>query len=282
MLLRSFRTCARTGACVTLGLAAALSAATSLDAQSPAEGSSGPSWDLRGLRSGQCVRFLVEPGVAAQQRREGFRPLRADQDSLLHPALRGVIQHQPEFAGWTPSSLCFFYVDTVSLGGRRIVAKNTRRAQMIGVWTLAMSGQGRASRRDLVLDFSSGSAQVVRAAEAVKLRIREASSKLTQAPESSNEIQEVRLGRTRLVWNGRAAGDSTRVERPIRDEWFVKGSSGTFWNVRLQLDPVWSRALVGVLSVEGKDNLAKSLKASPIRFVGPRYLGGSASLIFSR
>jgi hypothetical protein len=54
------------------------------------------------------------------------------------------------------------------------------------------------------------------------------------------------------------------------------------WGVDVTFTPEWSRPLVGVLSVEGKDDLAKALKASPIRFVGPRYYGGKGELRFSR
>jgi hypothetical protein len=266
---------------VTLGLAAILSASGYLNAQGRPGGSTGPSWSLRGLQSCHCVRFLVEPATAAKYGRNGYRPLRATQDSSLHPALRGVVERQPEFSSWTASSLCFFFADTVSLGGRTIASKNARRPQMIGVWILAMAEQETGPDRDLILELSAASSQVVRAGEAVKLRIREASSKISQSPDSANEIHEVKLGKTRLVWNGRAAGDSTRLEQPIRDEWFVRGSSGTSWKVQLQLEPVWARPLAGVLSVEGKGDLARSLKASPIRFVGPRYLGGSVDMIFS-
>jgi hypothetical protein len=52
--------------------------------------------------------------------------------------------------------------------------------------------------------------------------------------------------------------------------------------VRLVLTPTWSRALVGSLRVEGKGDLAKLLKASPIRFVGPLYRGGGGELRFTR
>jgi len=275
-------TCTRLGARVTLGLAVAAFAAPSLQGQGPSEPRGGPSWALRGLRSGQCVRFLIAPGAAAQQVRGGFRPIRADQAQTLHPAIRSVIEGQPEFGSWTPSSLCFFYLDSVSLGGRTIVAKKGARPQMIGVWTLAASEQGNGSQRYLVLDLTAGSAQVVRAAEAGKLRVREAASRTSLMPDGSQEVHEVSVGKTRLVWTGRAVGDSTRVEQPIEESWLVKGASGTSWNVRFKLAPNWTRPLVGVLSVEGKDDLAKNLKASPIRFVGPRYLGGSADLIFSR
>jgi hypothetical protein len=228
------------------------------------------------------VRFLIEPAAAAKLGPDGYRRLRADQDRSLHPALRGLIGSQPEFAPWIPSSLCFFYADTVTVGGRRIAAKNARKPQMVAVWTLAAADQGSGARRDLVLDLSAGSGQVVRAAEAVKLRIRESKSAVSTLPESSDELHDLKIGKTHLVWSGHATGDSTRVGQPIQENWRVRGASGTSWNVLLTLRPTWSRPLVGVLRVDGKDDLAKSLKSSPIRFLGPRYLGGSADLIFSR
>jgi hypothetical protein len=231
------------------------------------------------------VRFLIEPAVALKVSRGAARPLRADQDSTLHPALRSVVDGQPEFASWTPSSLCFFYVDTVRVGGRTIAEKNVRKSQMMAVWTLSTTEQGRGTRRNLVLDFSTGSARIIRAAEAVKLPLREASfrvSKLPGGPDEVDELYEARLGKARLVWSGHPAGDSTRVEQPIQELWALKGASGTSWNVVMSMRPRWSRPLVGALRVEGKDDLARALKASPIRFVGPRYTGGSADLTFSR
>ena len=115
-------------------------------------------WTLEGLRSGQCVRFLIEPGAAGKHAKQGTRLLRADQDSSLHPALHAVIGEQPEFARWIPSSLCLFYSDAIRLGGRRFGGKDSRKQQMIGVWTVAAVEPGGA-RQDLVLDlFGTGGA----------------------------------------------------------------------------------------------------------------------------
>lgn len=269
------------GASATLSLALATFGVPLLQAQGRSEPREGPSLALRGLRSGQCVRFLLEPGSAAKARRQGYRPIRADQDQSLHPALRNVLEAQPEFASWTSSSLCFFHVDTVSLAGRTIAEKNARKAQMIAVWTIAAMEQGSGARRDLVLDLIAGNPRVVRAAEAAKLQIREATS-VSRTTENADELHDVKVGKTHVVWTGRPTGDSTKVEQPLQESWLVKGASGTEWGVRMTSRPAWSRPLVGFLSVEGKDDLAKALKSSPIRFVGPRYIGGSVELLFSR
>lgn len=267
---------------VALGLAAAtFCGAWPMAAQGPAGVREGPVWTLEGLRTGQCVRFLIDPRAAGKYVREGARLLRAEQVQSLHPALRSVVESQPEFASWIPSSLCLFYVDAVHLGGRRYGNKDPRKRQMIGAWTLAATEQGSGARRDLVLDFFGTRGDLVRAAQLAKVKFREAQSAVSKAAGTDNDLHDIRIGKTRLVWNGRAAGDSTRVEHAIEESWLAKGTSGGLWGIRSVLEPTWSRPLVGVLSVEGKDDLAKALKASPTRFVGPVFYGGGGKLRFS-
>lgn len=267
---------------MALGLAAAtLCAASPLAAQERSGGREGPVWTLEGLRAGQCVRFLMNPGVANKELYPGARLVRADQDQGLHPALRSVVEAQPEFASWTPASLCLFYADAIHLGGRRFGSKDPRRRQMIGLWTVAATEQGR-TRRDIVLDLFGTRGDLVRAAEMGKVKIREARSMVSKTAGGDSDLYEVRVGKTRLAWTGHAAGDSMRVQHPIEELWLTRGASGTFWRVRTTLRPAWTRSLVGVLSVDGKDDLAKALKGSPTRFVGPLYHGGGGELRFSR
>ena len=246
------------------------------------EGREGPVWTLQGLRTGQCVRFLLDPTAARRALHKGARFLPASRDETLHPALRGVIDGQPEFAAWTASSLCLFYADALTLGGRRVGGKDPRKQQMIGLWTVAASEQGSGVRQDVVLDFFGVGDGLVRAARYAKVKLSEARSSVSNVPGTDNDLYKVQIGKTRLVWNGRAVGDSIRVAQPIQESWLAQGASGTVWRVQATLKPEWSRPLVGVLSVEGKDDLAKALKASPIRFVGPLYQGGGVELRFSR
>ncbi len=223
----------------------------------------------------------MDPSDARKGLPERTRLLPANKVQSLHPALSSIIEGQPEFAAWIPSSLCVFYVDAVHLSGRRYGSKDPRRRQMIGSWTLAASEQGGA-RRDLVLELFGARGDIVNAAENAKLKFREAQSSVSKAAGTGNDLLDIKIGKTRLVWNGRATGDSTRLEQPIQESWLAKGASGTFWRVNSALQPAWSRPLVGVLTVEGKGDLAKALKASPTRFVGPVYYGGAGELRFSR
>jgi hypothetical protein len=43
-----------------------------------------------------------------------------------------------------------------------------------------------------------------------------------------------------------------------------------------------ARSMVGALKVEGKDDFAQALKASPTRFAGPAYQGGSGVVRLGR
>lgn len=268
---------------MTLGLALATwGAAAPLAAQARSADRGGQVWTLEDLSSGQCVRFLLDPGIVRRGTHDKVRLLPAGKDESLHPALRSVIEGQSDFGAWIPSSLCLYYGNALSLGARRFGGKDPRKRQMIGVWTAAALEQGSGTRRDILLDFVAAGRGLSSAAANAKVKLSEAQSSVSKVPNTDNDLYQVRIGNTRLTWNGRAVGDSTRVEQPIQEAWLGKGTSGTVWRIQATFRPEWSRPLVGMLSVEGKDDLAKALKASPIRFVGPVYRGGGGELRFSR
>lgn len=238
-------------------------------------------WDLQGLRAGYCVRFLVDPRKAPRTPKNEFLLLRADQDKQLHPALRGVIATQPEFASWAPSRLCFYYLDAVQMGSHRVAHKDARKPQMMAVWSLATAVRGTKARRDFVVEMFGGRGRLSRAAEGTGVSMEEVRASVSDAADSIADVYSVKVGKTLLVWNGRPAGDSTRVTRPIVESWSLVGlRSLGIWQTELTFAPVWSRPLVGSLRVEGKGDLAKALKGSPIRFVGPLYHGGGGRLRF--
>ena len=267
---------------MTLGVAAATCCVVSLlSGQTAPEVKEARTWRLQGLRTGYCVRFLVEPEAAGKELKSGFTALTASQDSSLHPALQNVVRSQPEFGSWTPSKVCLYYLDAVQVGKRRIVERDPRKYQLIGVWTLATRGQGGA-RRDLVLDLYASRESLLKAAEIAQVRLHEIHSSYYDHPDTTSDVFSLKIGKTQLTWSGRPAGDSTRVEQPIAEQWSVSGLRHGMQNAELIVAPMWSRGVVGSLRVEGKGDLGKILKASPIRFVGPLYRGGGGELRFSR
>jgi len=224
----------------------------------------------------------MEPKAAAGELRNGFILLRSDQDKTLHAALRQVIQTQPEFAAWVPSNVCFYYSDAVQVGGRRVAEKNPRIAQMVGTWSLGAVEQGSGARRDLVLDMFASRERLRTTAAGNMVLLHEAEAGFRAPTDTSGTEYRQKIGQTQLVWIGRTAGDSTAVESPIVEAWQVPGVKGVTWSAQLSLSPAWQRGLVGSLRVEGKGSLAKALKGSPIRFVGPFYRGGGGQLRFTR
>ena len=268
---------------VTFGVAAATWwGVPALSGQTRPEVKETQVWGLQGIRSGYCVRFLMEPRKAGRELEKGFHLVRADQDQTLHPALQQVIRSQPEFAAWAPSNLCFYFTDAVQVGARRVAEKNPRNFQMIASWTLAAQEEKSGTRRDMVLDMYANRGSLIRAAEAGRVRLHEAQAIFTDRPDTTADVYSTKLNRTLLIWKGRPTGDSTRIERPMEESWAVRGiRGGGIWSVRLAVSPLWSRPLVGSLTVEGKGDLAKALKGSPIRFVGPLYRGGGGEMRFT-
>jgi hypothetical protein len=225
---------------------------------------------------------LIEPELASKELRKGYILVPAERDQRLHAALRQIVASQPEFARWSPSNLCFYYMDAVQVGGRRVAERDRRAYQMIGMWTLAATEEEGGARRDLVLDMYASRSSLLRAAQAAQVRMHEVHSVVSDRADSTLDIYSIKVGNTQLVWNGRHTGDSTRVEEALEENWSVSGLGKSVRFARLELRPAWSWPLVGSLRVEGKGDLGKALRSSPIRFVGPLYRGGGGQLRFSR
>jgi hypothetical protein len=173
-------------------------------------------------------------------------------------------------------------MDAVKVGRRRVAERDRRLYQLIGVWTLAATEQEGGAPRDLVVDMYASRNNLLTAARAAQVRIHDVHSVVSDRPDSTLDIYSIKVGKTLLAWNGRHTGDSTRVEEPIQEHWSVSGLRPSIKAARLELKPAWSWPLVGSLRVEGKGDLAKALRSSPIRFVGPLYRGGGGELRFSR
>ena len=102
---------------------------------------------------------------------------------------------------------------------------------------MAASEQGTGARRDVVLDFFGVGGGPGPGRRYAKVKLSEAQSSVSKVPGTDNDLYHVKIGKTRLSWNGRAVGDSTRVEQPIQESWLAKGTSGTVWRVDTTFKP---------------------------------------------
>lgn len=246
-------------------------------------------WRIEGLRAGFCVQLMVDPVQLDVSLPRGARPLRADAIDDLSPALRSVVASQPEFAGWTPSTICLYYMETVDAGSSRVSQRNPSKAPMIGVWSLAAADSVGRGRKDVVLRLFTNTGRLERAAQVSGLDLREVRSTVRDIDDDEDATAppigiryEFKLGKALLTWDGRRVSDSTRATGPVTTEWHADSRRHGPVAARLILTPQWTKAMVGVLRVEGEDAFADAIKASPIRFVGPAMVGGGGELAFGR
>jgi hypothetical protein len=174
-----------------------------------------------------------------------------------------------------------YHLDAVQLATVRVAEKDVRKDQMVGIWTLASREKKSGARRDIVLDMFASRGSLVRAAARSRVRLHDAQVVVSNSDTTPHQYS-IEIQKTHLVWNGRALGHGSRVEQPIRESWSLPALRGGIWNADFAFLPDWSWPGIGSLRVEGKGALAKALKASPIRFVGPFFRGGGGELRFFR
>ena len=246
-------------------------------------------WRIEGLQAGYCVQLLVDPSKLDVSIPRGARPLRADSIAGLSPVLRNAITYQPEFAAWTPSKICMYYMQSVDVGTLRVSERHPEKAPMLGVWSLtAAQGTGNTPR-DVALRLFTNNGKLERAAEVSGLDLRKVEGEVRNIPNEDDASappigvrRTVRLNRTLLTWEGRQVDDSTKTDSTVTVVWRADSKRRGPMTARLALRPAWTKGMAGSLRIEGEDDFAEAVKASPVRFVGPALVGGGGELAFGR
>jgi hypothetical protein len=239
----------------------------------------GEPWRFNGMRNGFCVEFLVDSARIRSFLPSGAMPLRADRMQQLHPAIARTVQEQPEFGAWTPASACFYFFDEVVVAGRPM-ASTRPEGEMIGFVSFAARMLEDRGRSGDVLDVLLASNwKGMRSADDEGLSLQRASVAVEDIPNSANRRVTVKVGGTVLRWEGHGASDSAAASSPVERRWMVKGVDRRYRLVTMRLTPANSRSLIGSLIVEGDGDLAKAMRGSPIRYVGPGYRGGNGELV---
>jgi hypothetical protein len=261
-----------------------LLAASTLPAQEKNREPTEP-YQIEGLRSAFCVQLLLNPAAARKAIPENYRPLSAAQAGELHPAVRGVVKDQPEFATWTPSRLCLYALDTLRGPGFSFASKNGRKPLLFGVWTATAAAAAGGRPRDVALLVLSNSGHLVHYAKNVGAQVRGAKLVMGKAaPGEEDTIMappadrfQVNVGKTSVTWDRRPSTSGSKTAGQVELAWSA-GERGGPAGGRLVLQPVWTLGMAGSFRVIGKDDFAAALKTSPIHFVGPQYEGGGGSL----
>jgi hypothetical protein len=249
----------------------------------------GQVWRIEGLRAGFCVELLVDPAQLDVAIPRAARPLRADAVADLSPAMRAVLANQPQFAGWSPSTVCLYYMETVDLGSLRVTERKLDDLPMIGVWSIAAADAAGAARKDAVLKLFTNNGRLERAGQVNGLDLRRVKSSVREIDNEDDPAAppigiryQFKLGKTVVIWDGRRVTDSTPATAPVASRWRADSRRRGPMSARLELTPAWTKPMVGSLQVEGEDALASAIKVSPIRFVSPAVLGGRGKFLFGR
>lgn len=273
---------------MSAGLAVALMLlAAPLAAQDDAKGEQ--VWRVQGLRDGFCVLLLVDPQAVSKNVPDGIKLMPAAKAGDLHTALKSEIQSQPAMGSWSPSQLCFYSVDTLETDGYRLADKKGRKTQLFALWTVSGTETASGKRRDVAMLVVSSSERLIRSRKLASHYIRSAEAKVGKVPvvdengvPNSDDRFQVKIGKTLVTWDGHDSADSVEAKGALETAWATNAGGEGKEVGSLTLTPRWASPMVGSLKVEGKDDLARALKASPVRFVGPKYRGGGGEIRLGR
>lgn len=237
-------------------------------------------WTFANLVGGYCLEFLADFDDAQQLLPDDAVPLRANAVGMsLHPALATVVAGQPEYATWVPARVCVYRFGAANIGGTEIVAK-PGQAETIG-W-VSIGGRVAANQPDgsmVTTQFFTGGTKAQKASETGRPELKRLKISVGPAPRSQETRAILEFGKTRLIWDGHPASDSTALGSPVVQHWARPVRGGAVL-ARWQLNATQQRSMVGAVIVEGKDRFAQAIRKSPIRYVGPMYQGGNATLSF--
>jgi hypothetical protein len=252
--------------------------ATALTAQ--AELAQDAVWTLEGGHGGYCFWYLADPVIAHKMVPSSAVLTPAGTGAGLPPLLTNTIKEEPRFAEWIPGSICVGFYQRVSSGSHTVAEAKTNRPIIIATSTLAVqNAHGVPGATSYLLDFMTNSPDLSTAAD----RIGEDMSGLeyTNRLRVEGGDQAVTITASGIVinWSGHAGADSS-VGKTRSVSFGYGGPKSANVMIRFELAPAISRFLSGNLQIEGRNNLAKALLASPARAIGPEESGGVTTITF--
>lgn len=246
-------------------------------------------WTLQNVRAALCVHFLMDSAAADKELPKQYRTIRASDFPELSPALKNLIAGEPEFQAWVPAQWCSFYYDQVKIGDQTLgeATPALDRTQYLGTWLIgAVPVQDPAgppaAASYFIADLRTPNWRMIRLAETSFIRMDYAEPAIGKVPEGRDDRYRVEMGRTIITWDGHLAGDSAIAAPRAEQTWHSVNSRGVRIRANVTLAPQSRQNVAGTLQVAGNDDLAKSLRASPIRMVGPLDWGGVETLSFVR
>jgi len=273
---------------ISLLLWGALSMAASGATAQQQPGQALQEWTLQNVRAALCVHFLMDSAQADKQLPKEFRTVRATDYPDLSPALKNLVTGEPEFQAWVPAQWCSFYYDQAKIGDQTLGHANPELddTQFLGAWLIgavpAQESGAPTMPSYFIASLRTQNWRMIRLAETSLIKMDYAEPAIGKVPEGQDDRFRVEMGRTIITWDGHLAGDSAAAAPAAEQVWYSLNSRGARIRANVAFAPEKRQNVAGSLQIAGNDDLAKSLRASPIRMVGPINWGGAGTLSFVR
>ncbi|MGH7594401.1 MAG: hypothetical protein ACRELE_11205 [Gemmatimonadales bacterium] len=239
-------------------------------------------WELEGSSSAYCIWYLADPALAQAMVPAGTTLAPAGSGAGLPALLARTVQDEPRFAPWIPGSICIGSYQRVTSGGRTLAHGKGDRPVIVATSALAArQARGFPTASSYLIDFMTDQRSLARAADDAGFGM----GSITVTTRTRVGVDDpqvlIAIDGLRITWSGHAIGDSGVGTTRSVSFGYGTGRGGA-WLIELQSAPATSRLAVGTLELDGRNTLAKALKSSPVRSIGPMESGGTASLTFQR
>ena len=246
-------------------------------------------WTLQNFRASVCVHFLIDSAAADKELPKEYRTVRAADFPDLSPAVKTLIAGEPEYQSWVPAQWCSFYYDQLRVGDQSLgdATPDLDHTQYLGAYLIGavpvQEATVPATPSFYIANLRTPNWRWIRLAETSFIKMEYAERSIGKVPEGTDDRFRVELSRrTVITWDGHLAGDSAWAAPASEQTWYALNSRGARIQARVTMTPEKRQNIAGSLQVSGSDPVAKSLRASPIRMVGPLNWGGSGTLSFTR
>lgn len=229
-----------------------------------------------------CIWFLVDPAIAPALAPAGVTFTTAGSAQGLTPFLARVIQDEPQFGAWIPAAICLGRYGTAAIDGRQVArAKGDASLLVMTRWIAAKDPLDVSGTAGMLVELATDNGGIGRPLNEFGVGVDDRSLTILPGGDGTDSETTFKIGKTKISWVGHPTGDA-RVGSTRTMSFGYAGMRKSSWRVTEEVAPTETRLMVGALRVEGKDDLAKALKASPIRAVGPLEQGGGATLTLHR
>ena len=238
------------------------------------------TWTLEGAHGGYCIWYLADPVLARKLVPSSTSLIPAGTGGDLPVLIASTIREEPSFAQWIPGAICVGFYQRVAAEGRTIAAAKPNKPIVIATNSIAAQGaHGVPGANQYLLDFMTNDRGLANAADGIGVDLSSIELVRRDKIEGEDPNVTLNLAGLEITWSGHAISDSS-VGKTRSVSFGYGGPKSAGWLINMESSPQSSRLMVAVLVVNGRNDLAKVLKASPVRAIGPEERGGAGILTF--